>query len=141
MTIIYLVVIGILIVLFFWTKNNIKSIGDTNLAIKMVIIATIGVLITTLIIFGISKIGINYPNIKIYKEVRKVVLMLFIPINTLISLPTIIKIIGDIENKEIDNEKIKKRIIIFGGVILFAIINEIIYIKDFQNGIIELLNK
>ena len=141
MTIIYLVVIGILIVLFFWIKNNIKSIGDTNLAIKMVIIATIGVLITTLIIFGISKIGINYPNIQIYNEIKKVALMVFIPINSLICLPQIAKIIGDLEDKDVPEVKIKRRIIFLGILIIVTFIFEINYLKDFQNGIIELLNK
>lgn len=141
MTIIYLVTMGIMIILFFWTKNNIKSIEDTNLVIKMISIVVIGVIITTLIIFGISKIGIAYPNKQIYKEVKKVALLLFIPINLLICLPQIAKIIGDIEAKEIKNKKIKKRIIILGVLIFIAIIFEIGYLKDFQNGIIQLLNK
>ena len=141
MTIIYLVTIGIMIILFFWTKNNIKSIEDTNLVIKMISIVVIGVIITTLIIFGISKIGITYPNKQIYKEVKKVALLLFIPINGLICLPQIAKIVGNIEDKEIENEKIKKRIIILGVLIFIAIIFEIGYLKDFQNGIIQLLNK
>lgn len=141
MTIIYLVTIGIMIVLFFWTKNNIKSIEDTNLVIKLMTIVLISVIITTLIIFGISKIGINYPNKQIYKEVKKVALLLFIPINWLICLPQITKIVGDIEAKEIENKKIKKRIIIVGVLISTAIIFEISYLKDFQNGIIQLLNK
>ena len=141
MTIIYLVVIGILIVLFFWTKNNIKSIEDTNFAIKMVIIVTIGVLIATLIIFGISKIGINYPNKQIYNEVKKVALMLFIPVNSLICLPQITKIFGDMEDKEVSAIKIKRKIIFLGILIIITFIFEINYLKDFQNGIIELLNK
>lgn len=141
MALVYFIAIGIMIVLFFWTKNNIKSIEDTNLVIKMVSIVIIGVIIATLIIFAISKIGINYQNKQIYKEVKKVALMLFIPINALISLPQIAKIVGDIEAKQTENEKIKKRIIIIAVLIIIAIIFEIGYLKDFQNGIIELLNK
>ena len=141
MALVYFIAIGIMIVLFFWTKNNIKSIEDTNLVIKMVSIVIIGVIIATLIIFAISKIGINYQNKQIYKEVKKVALMLFIPINALISLPQIAKIVGDIEAKQTENEQIKKRIIIIAVLIIIAIIFEIGYLKDFQNGIIELLNK
>ena len=141
MALVYFIAIGIMIVLFFWTKDSIKTIENTNLVIKMVSIVIIGVIIATLIIFAISKIGINYQNKQIYKEVKKVALMLFIPINALISLPQIAKIVGDIEAKQTENEKIKKRIIIIAVLIIIAIIFEIGYLKDFQNGIIELLNK
>ena len=141
MALVYFIAIGIMIVLFFWTKDSIKTIENTNLVIKMVSIVIIGVIIATLIIFAISKIGINYQNKQIYKEVKKVALMLFIPINALISLPQIAKIVGDIEAKQTENEKIKNRIIIIAVLIIIAIIFEIGYLKDFQNGIIELLNK
>ena len=141
MALVYFIAIGIMIVLFFWTKDSIKTIENTNLVIKMVSIVIIGVIIATLIIFAISKIGINYQSKQIYKEVKKVALMLFIPINALISLPQIAKIVEDIEAKQNENEKIKKRIIIIAVLIIIAIIFEIGYLKDFQNGIIELLNK
>ena len=141
MTIIYLVVIAIMILLFFWTKNNMKTIKNISEKIKIIILVILGVFIVTIITFRISKIDINYPNDKIYREIKKVTLILFLPINSLITLPQIAKVLGDLRDKNIDREKIKKRIIIIGILIIIAIIFEIGYLKDFQNGIIQLLNK
>ena len=141
MTIIHFVVIAIIVLLFFWTKNNMKTIKNIREKIKIITLVILGVFIVTIITFQISKIGINYPNDKIYREIKKVTLILFLPINSLITLPQIAKVLGDLRDKNIDREKIKKRIIIIGILIIIAIIFEIGYLKDFQNGIIQLLNK
>ena len=141
MTIIHFVVIAIIVLLFFWTKNNMKTIKNIREKIKIITLVILGVFIVTIITFQISKIGINYPNDNIYMEMKKVTIMLFLPINSLIALPQIAKVLEDVRDKDIDRDKIKKRIIIIGILIIIAIIFEIGYLKDFQNGIIQLLNK
>ena len=103
------------------------------------IIALILVVCCSVVLF-VSIKGKEKNNSAVQK-VKKVALMLFIPINSLICLPQIAKISGDMETKDIPEEKIKKRIIILGVLIFIAIIFEIGYLKDFQNGIIQLLNK
>ena len=136
---IYIIIVVLFTVLLFWTWNNEKNFEKSSDKIIFMIIG-LGILsIVTLIIFNISKSGIEYPNIDILKEVRKIALLIFIPINGYLSLPHIAGIKFEIDDGEND-KKIKRKIIILSIVIIIAIIFEIIYLKDFQNGIINILN-
>ena len=62
-------------------ENKIKAI---YLGVGIVITAII-----SLIIFNISKLGIEYPNEQVYGAIRKMLLSLFIPMNGLLILPYI----------------------------------------------------
>ena len=66
--------------------------------------------IITLIIFNFSKIGLVYPDERMIKEVRNIVILIFVPINGFISLPHIANIKSKIASS-MDNDKIKRRII------------------------------
>lgn len=137
---IYMIIILLFGVLLFWIWNNSKDFKQTQAKIKFIIIGIIILSIITLIIFNISKIGVIYPNKNIMKEIRKISLLLFIPINGFFTLPHIASIKSQIELGTNDNEKIRKKIIILGIIFIILTIIEIIYLKDFQNGIIQMLN-
>ena len=126
-------------VLLFWTWNNEKNFKENSDKIIFMIIGLIVLGIITLILFNISKSGIEYPNKEILNEVRKIALLIFIPINGYLSLPHIATLKYEIDEGT-DDEKTKRKIIILGIVIIVAIIIEIVYLKDFQNGIINMLN-
>lgn len=134
---IYLMIAVLYIVLIFWTWNNTKDFEETSQRIIYIIIGIIALSIITLITFSISKIGINYPNKDILKEVRKISLLLFIPINGFLSIPHIASIKTQIGNEE--DGKIKRKIIILGIIFIVGIIIETTYLKDFQNGIIQII--
>ena len=74
------------------------------------------------------------------KQVRKMVVLLFTPINGFLSLPHIASLKMKIKLKTEDEEKLKKKIIMLGIVLIVATIVEINYMKEFQNGIIQMLN-
>ena len=134
---IYFIIIILFIVLFLWIWNNTKDFDDNLKKIKFIIIGIIALFIITFIIFNISKIGITYPNKEILKQVRRIAVLLSVPVNGYLSLPHIAKIISDIKSNSIDDEKSKKRIIILATIIIVAIIFEVFYLKDFQKGIIQ----
>ena len=137
--IIYIITAVLFAVLLFWTWNNEKNFETSSEKIIFMIIGLIALGIITFIIFNISKSGIEYPNNEILNEVRKIALLIFIPINGYLSLPHIANLKYEID-EGIDDEKTKRKIIILGIVIIVAIIIEIAYLKDFQNGIINMLN-
>ena len=137
MFIIYCIIIILFAVLFLWTWNNTKDFEDNTKKTKFLGIGILALFIITFIIFLFSKIGLTYPNKEILKQIRRISILLCVPINGYLSLPHVAKIKSDIETNAIDDEKIKKRIIILSIIIIIAVIFEIFYLKDFQRGIIE----
>ena len=136
---IYLMIIILFSVLFLWIWNNSKDFEGNIYRVKFTIIGTIIVYMVTLIIFNISKIGITYPNLDAVKVVRRISVLLFTPLNGYITLPHLAKILSDIKTNDVEEEKIKKRVIILFVIILLFSIIEIKYINGFQNGIINIL--
>ena len=106
MVLISIIIIAMFIVLIAWSWNSLGTLENKT----KIIYITVGIFIAyifTLIIFKISKIGINYPNIENMKLVQNVFVMLFTAINGYITLPFIFKKIDQIENDEIEKEKVK----------------------------------
>lgn len=139
--IIYIIIAVLFGVLVAWTWNNSKSFQTNNKKITFILVGLAILFIITFIIFSISRIGISYPNNEIMKYVRKIAILIFIPVNGFLSLPHIANIKAKVEKGNYEQEKLKRKIIIFGIVWLILIIFEIIYLKDFQNGIVQILNK
>lgn len=139
--IIYIVIAVLFGVLIAWTWNNSKSFQTNNKKITFILVGLAILFIITFIIFSISRIGISYPNNEIMKQVRKIAILIFMPVNGFLSLPHVANIKAEVEKGNYEQEKLKRKIIIFGIVWLILIIFEIIYLKDFQNGIIQILNK
>ena len=137
---IYFIIVILFVVLLFWTWNNSREFQENTDKIKFILIGLMVLSLITWIIFNLSKIGIQYPNEDIMKELRKISVLLFIPINGFLSLPHMASIKSELNQVTRDDEKIKRKIIILGIVLILAIIIEILYLNDFQNGIIEMLN-
>lgn len=137
---IYFIIAVLFVVLIFWTWNNTKDFEETSERVIFIVVGIIVTSIVTLIYFAISKVGITYPKVEMVKQVRKMVVLLFTPINGFLSLPHIASLKMKIKLKAEDEEKLKKKIIMLGIVFIVATIVEINYMKDFQNGIIQMLN-
>ena len=137
---IYFIIAVLFVVLILWTWNNTRDFEETSERIIFIVVGIILTVVVTLIYFTISKIGITYPKAEMVKMVRKMVVLLFAPINGFLSLPHIASLKMKIKLKTEDEEKLKKKIIILGVVFIVATIVEINYMKDFQNGIIQMLN-
>lgn len=127
--ILYSVVIG-------WTWNN---LGDIDKKKKILIIAgeIIAIYIITLIVFGVSKNGIDYTNKDVEGNVKTVIVALFTGFNSLILLPFLNKQIIKLKEKETDEKSIIKKITIMFLIFIVCIIFECGYMKDTQKGILQ----
>ena len=137
---IYFIIAVLFVVLIFWTWNNTKDFEETSRRVIFIVVGIILIAIVTLIYFSISKAGITYPKVEMVKQVRKMVVLLFTPINGFLSLPHIASLKMKIKLKTEEEENLKKKIIILGIIFIVVTIAEINYMKDFQNGIIQMLN-
>ena len=133
--IIDLMILILFVVLILWTWNSTRNFEST---FSRVLYITGGILINfliTLIVFNISKSSINYPSIKVLKEIRKIMLLTFVPLNGIITMPFIANIINKIK----DGENQKKRIIIISIISILVIIIEIFYFQNIQIGILKMI--
>ena len=127
--ILYSVVIG-------WTWNN---LGDIDKIKKILIIAgeIFAICLITLIVYAISKNGIDYTNKDVEGNVKTVIVALFTGFNSLILLPFLNKQIIKLKEKETDEKSIIKKITIMFLIFIVCIIFECGYMKDTQKGILQ----
>lgn len=133
-------VLFVIYIIFVW--NSTKEFENILIRISFILVGTIFITILTLILFLISKIGIEYPKKEMIGEVRKIILLVFIPINGFITLTQSASIFvqakSGMVSKDDLEKKIKRLVIIFIALIIF----EAIYFKNIQNGMIKIiLNK
>lgn len=138
---IYFIIAVLFVVLILWTWNNTRDFEETSERIIFIVVGIILTVVVTLIYFTISKIGITYPKAEMVKMVREMVVLLFAPINGFLSLPHVASLKMKIKFKTEDDAMLKRKIKILGIVFIVATIFEILYMKDLQNGIIQILNR
>ena len=126
------VLVVIFIVVAIWTWNNLE---DTE-KYKKIIFIIVGLIISyiiTLIIFSISKNGVQYQNHESEVAVQNMLVVIFTSINSLILLPYYAKTYKKLEKKEIKKYQFQRKILI----IVIGII-ECGYLKDTQKGILKI---
>ena len=127
--ILYSVVIG-------WTWNNLGEI-DKIKKILIIVGEIFAICLITLIVYAISKNGIDYTNKEVENSVRTVIVALFTGFNSLIVLPFLNKQIIKLKEKETDEKKVVKKLAIMLIVFIICIIFECGYMKDTQKGILQ----
>ena len=132
-SIILFIVLGIII------YNGLNGI-DLKKKIIIFIFEIIVCLIFTMILFNISSLGIEYPNSQSRGIARRILVTIFTPMNGILLLPNITRLINESQNGEIDKEectrKLKKTLIIF----ILLVIIEFVYLKNTQIGILSNYN-
>ncbi|MCI8411384.1 MAG: hypothetical protein HFJ40_02885 [Clostridia bacterium] len=139
MPIIIIIIIAIYIILISWIWQSMRDIDRT----KKVVFIAIGIFVVfliTLIIFNISKTGINYQNDDSKKVVRNILVSVFTGINSLIIMPYISKLLNKVHENEIEKETFSKRVVIILIVFLICMFFECGYLKDTQEGILKIYN-
>ena len=132
-SIILFIVLGIII------YNGLNGM-DLKKKILIFIFEIIVCLIFTMILFNISSLGIEYPNSQSREIALKILVTIFTPMNGIILLPNITRLINESQNGEIDKEecarKLKKTLIIF----ILLVIMEFVYLRNTQIGILNNYN-
>ena len=132
-SIILFIVLGIII------YNGLNGM-DLKKKIIIFIFEIIVCLIFTMILFNISSLGIEYPNSQSRGIAMKILVTIFTPMNGIILLPNITRLINESQNGEIDKEecarKLKRTLIVF----ILLVIIEFVYLKNTQIGILSNYN-
>ena len=105
MTLISTIMLIMFLILLAWTWNSLGTI-EKKTKIILITCGILAVYILTLIIFSISKIGITYENKEAMKTIQNVFVILFSIMNGYVILPFIFKKLEQINNDEIEKEKI-----------------------------------
>lgn len=139
MALIIIVTIIMFLVLIGWTWNNLASI-DKNKKIGYIVLSIIIMMIVTLIIFSISKIGVNYENENMVGPVRILLVAVFTSLNGFVLIQYIARILGRTYEQTIEKEEANKKIVIILIVFIIIAVIECLYMKNIQNGILDMIN-
>ena len=139
MPLIIIIIMAVYLVLIAWTWYSLENIEKT----KKIAVIAIGVFLTyiiTLIIFSISKAGIDYGNIPNQSTMKNILVILFTGINGIVLLPYVAKILGKINENEIEKDVVKRKIVILIIIFIICMFFECGYLKDTQKGMINIYN-
>ena len=139
MSLINFIIVVLFIIYIVCAWNSTKEFENNLLRISFIFVETLFITLLTLILFWISKIGVEYPKKEMIGEVRRIILLSFIPINGFLMLTQTASIFAQAKSgmvsKEDMQKKIKRLVIIFIVLIVF----EAIYFKNIQNGMIIII--
>lgn len=137
---IYFIIFLLFVVYIVWTWNSTKEFEDQKIRIAYILVGTLFITMVTLILFAISKIGVNYPKKEMVGQVQKIVLLVFTPINGFIVLTQFSSVFQQMRSGMVSKDKIEKKIKRLLIIFAMLIIIECIYFKNVQYGIIEIIN-
>ena len=129
-TVLYAVIIG-------WTWS---SLGDIERK-KKILITGIGILLVYLITLLLFKNQIQYPDISAEKYVKNILVIIFTGINSIAILPYIAKMYNKIYEGTIEAQELKKKLVFIIILIILGIFLECGYMKDIQQGILNIAKK
>ena len=138
-TIITVISIILFLVLSIIIYNGLNGMNQK----KKIIIFFIEIIVCfvfTTILFNLSSIGIEYLNSKNKGIEMRTLVAIFTPINGIILLPNITRIINESQNGEINKEECKKRLKKSLIVFILLVIIEFVYLKNTQIGILNNYN-
>lgn len=122
--------------------HNMYSV-DKSKKIQFIIVGFLVILLLTMFLVFISSNNIKLEN-REYNSYSQYIgttktmsILLFAPINSIIVLPYIGNLINKYTDKRINEEQLKKKILIFVAILILVVIFEIGYVKDFQTGLIK----
>ena len=136
MLLIIITTIIIYLIVLAWTWHNLSGI-EHGKKIIYTIVGLIVMYIITMITFNISKTGITYENPEIEKDIGNMLILIFAGLNSLIVLPYISRLLSRINDDDIEKNQVSKRIMVIIVVLVLCLIMESGYLKDIQNGILN----
>lgn len=95
--------------------------------------------ILTLIIYFFSSLGINNENVS--ESSRNLITFTFVPINTIVLLPILIRSFNNKKTNKITMEQLNRTTIIMIIIAIALIIIEFFSFKNIQKGIIQIFNE
>ena len=139
MSLINFIIVVLFIIYIVCAWNSTKVFENTLLRISFILVGTLFITLLTLILFWISKIGVKYPKKEMIGEVRKIILLSFIPINGFLTLTQSASIFAQAKSGMVSKEEMKKKIKRLVIIFIILIVFEAIYFKNVQNGMIRII--
>ena len=130
----------IFVISIIWIWHNLGKIEKPR-KIVFIVIGLLIVYLITLIIYQLTKGNIIYPNEEMQKIVSNTLILMFTGVNALILLPFSANILDKILEEEIDKNQAQKRLIILLIILIACVFIEKEYLKDTQEGIINIYNE
>ena len=140
MSAIYFIIFVLFVVYIVFVWNSTKEFDTIVMRISYFAVGTLAITIITLVLFWISKIGVVYPKQEMVGEVRRIILLVFIPINGFVILTQFSSIVAQIRSGIVAKEDMEKRIKRIIIILVVMIVIECIYFKNIQTGLIEVIN-
>lgn len=134
-----IIIISIILyaVVIAWTWHNLGEIDKVK-KVAVILIGIIVMYIISLTIFYISKGQINYPNEILETKTRRILVILFTGLNSLIVLPYISKQFDKIHEGDIEKQTFTRKIVILLIILSLCAWFESGYINNVQEGIIKI---
>lgn len=130
------VAIIIYLILMAWTWQSLGFLEKSK-KIAVIVIGIFVVYLLTLIMFQITKSGMNYPSEEMKKSVQNILVAIFTGVNGLVVMPQVGKIIDRINEDQMEKNEWKKRVILLIVSLFICLTFEVGYIKDTQQGILR----
>lgn len=123
------------------TMHSLKLVESTKVKVGFIVTGFMLMLVSIWVTFYISISGLNYENAQIVGKVRNLLVAVFVPVNGLIVMPYLAKMLSKIGSNELTQEKFKKRLVILAIIYFAILIFECSYFKSTQIGILEMIEK
>ena len=135
-----IVVIALFIVLMGFSWYRLEAFEG----MEKIIICVAGILLAwgiTSILFSISSSGMNYVNQEVEREISKILVLVFTPINGIAFMPYISKIMSKVKFDELKKEEAIKKVGIFCLILIVMFFVEVKYLTNIQLGILDVASK
>lgn len=139
MPFIIIVIVAIYIVAILWSWKVLGNI-EKNKKIAVISIGIILMYLVTKIVFSISTKGVSYVNAEMLGGVSKIIVSLFVGINSMLLIPYIGRLLDKVNENEIEKDTFSKRIIALIIILVIVLWLECGYMTDMQQGIIGIYN-
>lgn len=140
MTIIMIAAIFIFIISIVWIWHNLGNIEKPR-KILFILIGLLIMYLITVLLYHLSSSDITYPSEEVQKTVSNTLILVFTGLNSLILLPFTANVFDKILEEEIEKNQAQKRFIVILIIFLVCIFVETGYLKDTQEGIINIYNE
>lgn len=130
----------IFIISIVWIWHNLGNIEKTR-KILFILIGLLIMYLITVLLYHLSSSDITYPSEEVQKTVSNTLILVFTGLNSLILLPFTANVFDKILEEEIEKNQAQKRFIVILIIFLVCIFVETGYLKDTQEGIINIYNE
>ena len=139
MSLINFIIVVLFIIYIVCAWNSTKEYENILIRISFVFVGTLFIAMLTFVLFLISKIGVEYPKKEMIGEVRRIILLSFIPINGFLILTQSASIFAQAKSGMVSKEDMQKKIKRLAIIFIVLIVFEAIYFKNIQNGMIRII--